>query len=495
MIVGWYDNTRIRITRAPREEYRFLTDFCTIPEARGVTRLFRAADSSLPVGMRPLLAAECPKRGIELDLVDRRPPPSVVPLTGPALDAAVAWLRPHQRAAVDAVIRNARGIVSIPTGGGKGELIPALARAIPCRWLVGVHRSHLVDDLADRYARVFGTPPGRIGDGEWTVRHTTIASLKTLYEMRRRDPERFAQLAGMVEGLIVDEAHTTPATTHEEVITAFDRAYYQVALSATPLARLDGKNITTFAHYGPPIHTTQPAELIEAGYIAPPRIELVRVAYPPPPGLADAPDYATLYAACVADNPTRNAAVIEVTLRATKPAMVFVTDIDQGVYLTGALIRRGCRTTFVEGSTKLPERKRAIMGLATGALDVVVATPVFNEGVDVQGLRSAVLASAGKSVIAALQRIGRATRIAAGKTEAEVYDIADRGVLTFQSHASARRSAYRSQGYSAEYVDLATVLARPVQLRSVYAPAESRRAEAGSVGASPAPPGLSRTVL
>lgn len=471
MIVGWYDNTRIHITRAPREEYSFLVEFCTIPEARGVTRLFRTADSTLPVGMRPLLAAECPKRGITLDLVDRRPQPSVVPLTGPALDAAVAWLRPHQRAAVDAVIRNARGIVSIPTGGGKGELVPALARAIPCRWLVGVHRSHLVDDLAERYARVFGTPPGRIGDGVWEVRHTTIASLKTLYEMRRRDPARFDQLAGMVEGLIVDEAHTTPATTHEAVITAFNRAYYQVALSATPLARLDGKNITTFAHYGPPIHTTQPAELIAAGYIAPPRIELVKVHYPVPPEARDAPDYATLYGACIADNPTRNAAVIAVTLRATKPAILFVTDIDQGVYLTGALLRLGVRAAFVDGSTKLEDRKRAIVGLATGALDVVTATTVFSEGVDIQGLRSAVLASAGKSVIQALQRIGRATRAAAGKVEAEVYDIADRGVLTFQAHATARRSAYRSQGFPAEYIDLDDVLARPVKLRSVYAPA------------------------
>jgi superfamily II DNA or RNA helicase len=464
-VIGWYDNQRIRVTAMSPAEYVWLREFCTIVERGGVTRLLRG-DNTIGVGMLSLITAEATAAGYTVNLLDRRITPSGLPLSGPALDDAVAWLRPHQRAAVNAVIANGRGIISIPTGGGKGELIPALARAIPIRWVVCVHRSHLLDDLASRYERHMGATCGRIGDGVWDVRHVTIATLKTLFVMRQRDPERFAQLVAMTEGLIVDEAHTTPASTHEAVVAAFDRAYYQVALSATALSRGDGKNHTTFAHYGPPIHTTRAEELVALGYITAPRIEMIRAPRHKPAGV-EFMEWSDLYAACIAGNPGRNALVLHAALRATKPAVVFVIDIDQGEYLTGSLIRAGVRARFISGASNLDTRKRAIADLGAGNLDVVVATNVFNEGVDVQGLRSVVNAAAGKSVIATLQRIGRSTRIAEGKTHAEVYDIRDAGVLTFEAHARARIAAYRSQGYTPEDLTPEALLARPVQLRSV----------------------------
>lgn len=484
-MIGWYDNLRIRFTQLTHAEYAFLREFCTVAERRGgVTRLMRS-DNSVGVGMRDIITREATNAGHTVTLVDRRKAPETHPLAGPALDAALAWLRPHQRAAVDAAITNARGIVSIPTGGGKGELIPALARAIPIRWAVLVHRSHLLDDLASRYERVMGAPCGRIGAGVWDVRHVTVATMKTLHAMRRRDPERFAQFVGMTEGIIVDEAHTTPAATHEEVVCAFDRAYYQIALSATALSRGDGKNLTTFAHYGPPIHVTTAEELVRLGYITAPRIEMIAAPRYRPPGV-EAMKWSEMYVACIAENPGRNALVLHAALRATKPVMVFVDDIDQGDYHNGALIRAGVRSTFVSGASNLATRKRALADLGAGNLDAAVVSAVFNEGVDVRGLRSVVNAAAGKSVIATLQRIGRSTRTAEGKTTAEVYDIKDAGVPTFEDHARRRMAAYRSQGFEVTVVTPADVLSRPVQLRSVLyrGPDAARYATPGT---APAP--------
>ena len=61
--------------------------------------------------------------------------------------------------------------------------------------------------------------------------------------------------------------------------------------------------------------------------------------------------------------------------------------------------------------------------------------------------------------------------------------------------ATAEIVHYALDGLSLRHAAIAAVLARPVQLRSVYAPVEAGSTEAGSVGVSSASHGLSRTVL
>ncbi len=86
-------------------------------------------------------------------------------------------------------------------------------------------------------------------------------------------------------------------------------------------------------------------------------------------------------------------------------------------------------------------------GLVRGDLDVLIASVIFNEGIDIPELRSVVIAAGGQSIIAALQRIGRGMRTAHGKDEFEVYDIYDSGNKWMEKHTKARLGAYRGEEF------------------------------------------------
>jgi superfamily II DNA or RNA helicase len=107
----------------------------------------------------------------------------------------------------------------------------------------------------------------------------------------------------------------------------------------------------------------------------------------------------------------------------------------------------------VWGSNSSEERKASIKRLIRGDHEALIASVIFNEGVDIPELRSVVIASGGKSTIAALQRIGRGMRVkkdATGnvvKDEFEVYDFQDEGDRWLQRHTRARVAAYMREGF------------------------------------------------
>ena len=96
----------------------------------------------------------------------------------------------------------------------------------------------------------------------------------------------------------------------------------------------------------------------------------------------------------------------------------------------------------------LPEHvKAAIKALEFHEVDVVVCSKVFQQGIDIPELRAVVIGGGGKSIIAALQRLGRGGRATENKSTFELWDVADEGCMWLRRHARARRKAYLSEGY------------------------------------------------
>ena len=74
----------------------------------------------------------------------------------------------------------------------------------------------------------------------------------------------------------------------------------------------------------------------------------------------------------------------------------------------------------------------------------VIASSIFDEGVDVRPLSALILAGAGKSQTRALQRIGRVIRAYEGKKDAIVIDFFDDSKY-LRKHSQARRKIYRTE--------------------------------------------------
>lgn len=490
-------NLNTRAVTATEDESRFLREILAFKDEaaqwkRGggryaktddKIRLFNLMNSSFPTGYLSIVVRMAREAGYPVAWTDTRKTPDAVRLaeqTGFVPD--LAWLRDYQLEAVKAALRRKRGIIWAPTGSGKTEIMIGIVKALPCRWVVLVHRGTLMDQAAERYEKRTGKKAGRIAGGIWDVQDFTVATFQTLAKNAGK-PEA-QRLFAETEGLQVDEAHTLPAGSFYTVATRFHQAHYRFGLSATPLARGDQKSIFTVAATGPVIYRIQAETLVQAGVIARPEITFHPVAQ-----TVEKPTWQGVYGDGVVRSAYRNRNIAEAAKRAAKPCLVFVKEIKHGKALSDLLIDAGLEVEFVWGTDSIEERKAAITRLERGDTEVLIASTVFQEGVDMPSIASVVVGSGGRSVIAALQRIGRGMRIhkETGKTTFQVWDFADRGNKWLERHSKQRMAAYSGEGFAVAVKDSPLVapskqmLNAEVKLKGARARADEARAAAAEL--------------
>jgi superfamily II DNA or RNA helicase len=82
--------------------------------------------------------------------------------------------------------------------------------------------------------------------------------------------------------------------------------------------------------------------------------------------------------------------------------------------------------------------------MRSGYPGIVIASTIFDEGIDVRPLDALILAGAGKSSTRALQRIGRVIRSYQNKQDAIVIDFFD-DVKYLRAHSKRREKLYKSE--------------------------------------------------
>lgn len=451
------DNVHCSVHEATDNDIRWLRSYLTFIDERKsfVSRggrakrvkppkvsLFDDITWEFPSGLLPHVYRSARQKGIGVEIIDNR---GECPQRDSKAD--LEWLRPYQRDAVENAVLRQRGIIWAPTGSGKGEMAVALPRVIPEPWLFLVHRSGIMHQTAERYDRrnrehgLALEPASVFGDGRYEVgKRFTVGTFQTV-RARIGTPEG-QLLTRRTVGVLVDECHVTPSETYARCIDGLKNARFRLGTSGTPLARDDKRSLVAVGALGPVIFRIRSEELIRAGVLSKPEIKALRVEQS-----VWKPTWQGIYGAAVVRSAVRNGAVANMTMRAEKPCLVFVKELRHGEILKKVLERAGLTVAFVRGATKEGSRSTAKAMLNRGDLDAVIASVVWQEGIDIPELRSVVIASGGKSVIAALQRIGRGMRITDEKQSFEVWDIKDMGISSLEKHSRRRFAAYRSEGY------------------------------------------------
>lgn len=451
------DCATARIVEFTPEEMEWACSYLTFqdPQARftngnPVVELVNRIDNTFPSGFAGKLKKAGATRThlsgrpipIDVQLVDvRKKPPARV-------ETDLSWLRDYQRQAVETALSKTRGIIQMPTGAGKSVCAAGIIASVPCRWLVLVPQSDLLEQFAGHIRARLGEEPGIIGDGQWNPQRVTVATFQTLSRRMTKAKDRRAyEFMQSVQGLIVDEAHSSASGTFSFVLSKATNAYYRLGISATPLDRTDKKSVFVIAQLGGIVHKTTSAELRARGFLADAAIKMVEVEQG-----STAPTWQGIYGECIVRSKVRNQVVVEMVQKASKPALVFVSQVKQGGILLPMLKRAGLRAELVWGEDDTEERRKAIADLVAGRLDVIVASSVFAQGVDIPSLKSVVNAAAGASVIQTLQRLGRGTRVTADKTEFEAWDVLDTGNRYLAKHGKQRLETYQREGYKVEVV-------------------------------------------
>jgi superfamily II DNA or RNA helicase len=177
--------------------------------------------------------------------------------------------------------------------------------------------------------------------------------------------------------------------------------------------------------------------LIELGMAAKPVIEMH------PMDLGElSTDYQEQYSEVVL-SPERNVKILEI-LESYKydSALVLVERLEHGQLLYEMLPN----SIYANGSMDSTTRQAALDSLRQGNRTIVIATPIFDEGVDVPAVDLVILAGAGKSAIRLMQRIGRGMRPKADGRGLIIIDFIDSGkYLLKQSYERAK--FYESEGF------------------------------------------------
>lgn len=408
------------------------------PAWDGKHRLYNAYRRRFPSGLLTSVQRAAELRGLRVEVYDQRTP-------APQLRPDTSWLRPYQREALEACLSRVRGVVKSPTGSGKTVIIAALVASGDCRWLVAAPQIDLLDQTARQIERFTGERCGKVGDGTWAPARVTVATLQTLAE--RQGTAEGRELLEGVGGLVVDEAHVGGAASYYKVMMAC-QATYRLGFSGTPFARGDGRNVYVMAALGPKIYEIKAPELIEAGVLSKPTIRMFPLRQQLPAGLS----WQQVYQKGIVESEARNSAVVALARAADKPCVVFVKEIDHGKRLLRTL-RQHLRAGFVWGDTDAEGRRSAIKSLVRGEYEVLVSSTIFEQGVDIEELRSIVVASGGKSAIRAVQRLGRTMRVAEGKRACQLWDFDDMGQVWLDRHSAGRMSAYLKEGHGVVKVD------------------------------------------
>ena len=411
----------------------------------------RSVNGGFASGIAQIMA-----ESLKVPLIDER----TIPCTSKELPP---YLRNYQNAAVAAGIEKTRGLIKVPTGGGKTIIATGFAAALPCRWLYVVHRSNLVEQTAHKMQQLLNEEIGEFRGGRKSTKHRVVcATYQSLISPGNPEGGRLLLEA---EGLLVDEAHRAPGLTTSRTIARAYNAYWRLGLSATPLLRGDEQNVRTVGLLGPVIYEIPAKTLVEQGHIVPPRV--IWTVLRQTSGFQDWHDF---YRSTIVFSEARNAALLEIARRAPTPAIIFVKERLHGEILTKRLASLpDYRVEWINGHTPAAVRHAAIARLRGGQTKAIVASSVFYEGVDAPEIRSVIIASAGRSFIEAIQRLGRGTRPDGTKVTFDLYDFADYGHRWLENHTRERYEAYVEAGYTVTPLPTDTPSVRSIDITDVAA--------------------------
>lgn len=334
-------------------------------------------------------------------------------------------LRPYQDDMIGrtrvALRQHNRVLLQSPTGSGKTVLSAFMAgSAVRKQLRVGFvcHRKELINQTASTYQNV-GIPFGIIAAGITGNRHqpVQICGVQTLANR--------LEFAGKFDLLIWDEAHHIAAASWSRIMDHYGDARH-VGLSATP-ERMDGTGLGKF--FDAMVTGPRVADLIADGFLSP-----YRLFAPSAPDLKGvrtvAGDFDKSSLSAAMERPKLIGDMVGHYTRVApgKRNMVFCVSIKHSLAVVEKFQAAGFRAAHIDGATDPAERERLIGDFTAGRIQILSSVDLVSEGFDLPAIEVATLARPTKSVSLYLQQVGRALRIAPGKTEAIILDHAGNSV-------------------------------------------------------------------
>lgn len=418
------------------------------------------SDMCFPHGLLERVQEFYNKRNIPFELVDARPKmePAYPIDIFPKLNSIEKSPYPYQIDAVNKAKEKSCGIIRSCTGSGKTLIALMLTAALGKNTIIYVIGKDLLYQIHNLFSSVFEQPIGLIGDGHCDIHDINIATIWSVGQAlglkkttkaedegdeKKPPPQKYKDIRNMLGKMrvhILDECHLAACDTVQEIAKRVNPENVY-GMSASPW-RDDGADLLIESFLGKPIVDIPAKFLIEQGYLARPIIRFL-----PVPKLRGAGQkYQSIYKNYVVENQARNEMVVKGAVKLVEQnfqTLVLFNSLKHGKILYD-LISKQMPCEILSGDDSSKRREEVKNKLENKELNCVIASKIFDIGVDMPSLSGLIIGSAGKSSVRALQRVGRVIRKYPGKTHAAVIDFYDQAKY-LKDHSYVRKNIYEME--------------------------------------------------
>lgn len=460
----------------------------------GVFRKYNRGQQRMARPFLSMLRGVCQKQNLPLRIDDRREPwkYKAIPQEEIGNDFLPGiTLEQYQVDCIRKIAKVECGIIDVPTGGGKGELIAGACKAIQCPTIVLADQVIVVKQLKERlelrdvaeeigmfYAGkrpngqmiVIGsiqslTPPTKPPaipvkkDGETDAAFDKKMQQWDLkfkaFKTRRKNAKALIEYVRKAEMIIVDECDKCTSDPWKNLFRHYFRGRRRYGFSGTPFDPAKPvEGMIMQEHLGSVIFRESREHLTKLGRIIP--CEYHMLAYGLDGDINEASAYDIAYAEHITESPFFHKIVTRLAKRCKRDpkdgTLVLVDREALGWKLEEVINASGLRAKFIFGKTPQRKRDEALRAFERRELDVLIGGKIINRGLDLQGgCENLIIASGGKLQSEFIQKIGRALR-RNWRGESRIYDFFFRCNRYLYDHSKARLKVMLSAGYPTKVV-------------------------------------------
>jgi superfamily II DNA or RNA helicase len=368
--------------------------------------------------------------------------------------------RDHQQKSIEKALKKGKGVVIIPTAGGKTMIMAGLIESLKQNLkkpklmiLVLVPTIQLVEQTYLDFVSY-----GLQNVTKWSGKNkpdfnsnVIIAGTQILMS-----PSTDLSILDNIDVLLVDECHGLKKNNEINNVLKLINTNFKFGFTGTmPSTLIDEWNI--IGKLGPIVYQQKTLDLKQKKYISDFKIVILNIIHKNAPKFIPNPlnpteaynneiDY-------LINNKRRNEIISKIAYRVKNNTVIMVDRIDHGINLEKEL-QNVCGNEkliyFIRGSTEIEEREqiRKLMEEKNNIIAIAVSK-IFSTGINIPNLHNIIFASAGKAKIKIMQSIGRALRLHSTKTMATIFDIAD-NTKYGKVHLEERLELYKKENYNYE---------------------------------------------
>lgn len=465
------------------------------PAARGnwdgIYRKYNRAKKRIARPLLGMLREICARNDLPLSIVDCRDEWRYSALSPDEINQDFLpniTLEEYQIRPIRACCKIECGIIDLPTGSGKGEVIAGICKAIPCPTMILADQRVVVDqlkrrlELRDVSANVGMFYAGKRPSGQHIVvgliqslnmpkkqpvvprrdtddtDDTYQAKLKKYdialkaYKTRLKNVKFLHDYIKRSEMIIVDECDKATTSDYKDLFRYKFSGRRRYGLSATPIdPDKPVEAMVMHEHLGSIIFREERDSVLERGRIV--KCDYNMIAFGLNGSIADASAYDIAYKEWLIENDRFHKLIMMMCQRYNDVGTLILVDRqDLGMALANLLNANGIESHFIYGKTPQKIRNETLKRFENRDFKVLIGGKIINRGLDLAGgCENLIIAGSNKLQSVLMQKVGRAFR----KNQrgfSSIYDFFFRCNKYLYRQSKSRLSAMVDSGFDTKVI-------------------------------------------